>query len=66
MKDVIESLMKSKFVIRPSGTVIELGEVFTIQRKGGDGGKLCANQMQFKLIFSRLNIPETKKLEFPL
>ena len=54
--DIIDHLMTFDFKIRKSGTVIELGNSFTIQRKGGDSGKKTANQIQFKLVFSNLKI----------
>jgi len=62
MNDVIKYLNTQNFKIRKSGTVIELGNSFTIQRKGGDKGKKQANHLQIKLIFSNLEINE--KLEF--
>lgn len=62
MVDVIKYLLKYNFKIRPSCTVIELGQSFTIQRKGGDNGKPCANHIQFKLVFSELKICD--KLEY--
>jgi len=62
MIDVIDYLSKFNFKIRKSGTVIELGECFTIQRKGGDGGKKSSNQMQFKFVFTSLDI--STKLEY--
>ena len=62
MKDVINYICKSNFIIRLSGTVIQLGDAFTMQRKGGDGGKKSANNLQFKLIFSKLDIDN--KIQF--
>jgi hypothetical protein len=56
MEDVINYLSTQTFKIRKSGTVIELGTAFTFQRKGGDSAKKTANHIQFKLVFSNLNI----------
>jgi cell division septum initiation protein DivIVA len=56
MKSVIKYLNTQQFKIRKSGTVIELGDTFTMQRKGGDSGKKTANHLQFKLVFSKLQI----------
>lgn len=64
MNDVIEHLMKFKFLIRKSATVVELGPCLTIQRKGGDSGKKGSNQMQFKLTFTKLNIPTKLEHDF--
>jgi hypothetical protein len=58
MKNVVESLMEYDFKLRKSGTVIELGPSFTIQRKGGDGGRVSANDIQFKIVPSRLNVED--------
>jgi hypothetical protein len=62
MVDVIKYLEKFNFIIKKSKTVIEIGNCISIQRKGGDGGKKTSNQIQFKLIFSSLNI--LNKLEY--
>jgi len=56
MKDVIESLMQYDFSIRDSKTVVELGPSFTFQRKGGDGGRKSANDIQFKIVPSLLDV----------
>mgnify|MGYP001215657290 CR=1 FL=1 len=56
INDVIENLSKFDFSIKNSKSVISLNNCFTIQRKGGDCGKKSSNQIQFKLIFSLLNI----------
>lgn len=58
MEDVIKYLNTQTFKIRKSGTVIQLGDSFTLQRKGGDGSKKTANHLQFKLIFSKLKIDD--------
>ena len=50
MVDAIEFFMSGKVSIRPKGTVIDFGNGFTFQRKGGDGGKPSANQCQFKIV----------------
>lgn len=64
MNEVIKYLNTQEFKIRKSGTVIELGDTFTLQRKGGDSGKKTANHLQFKLVFSKLKLDE--KLIFKL
>ena len=62
MDDVIKFFDNYKFMIRKSKTVIELGKALTLQRKGGDSGKKTSNQLQFKLVFSYLEIEN--KLEY--
>lgn len=62
INDILTYLEKFEFKIKKSETVIELGDCFTLQRKGGDCGKKASNQLQFKLIFSKLNINE--RLEY--
>ena len=61
IKDIISYLNKLKFEIKKNKTVISLGNVITIQRKGGDGGKKSSNQLQFKIIISLLDIKEQIK-----
>ena len=58
MSDIIDHIKNEKFNISKRKTVINLGinSIFTIQRKGGDNGNPSSNQIQFKCIFSRLNI----------
>lgn len=58
MKQVVDSLLCYDFKLRKSGTVIELGPSFTIQRKGGDGGRTSANDIQFKIVPSLLNVKD--------
>ena len=58
MDEVIESLMQYDFKLRKSKTVIELGPSFTFQRKGGDGGRQSANDIQFKLVPSLLDVKD--------
>jgi len=58
MGDVIESLMQYDFKIRNSKTVVELGPSFTFQRKGGDGGRQSANDIQFKIVPSLLEVKD--------
>ena len=67
IKDVINYLEKLNFRISPRKTVILLGENGTIslQRKGGDSGKKCSNQLQIKLILSNL-INKVPTLEYKL
>lgn len=47
---IIDEISENEVKIRKSCTVIEIGRCFTFQRKGGDNGKISANQFQFKLI----------------
>ena len=56
MIDVINYLSKYDFVIHKKGSVIGLNNTFTLQRKGGDSGNKSGNDLQIKLVFSRLNI----------
>ena len=58
MDDIIESLMQYEFKIRNSKTVVELGPSFTFQRKGGDGGRQSANDIQFKIVPSLLEVKD--------
>lgn len=58
MDEVIESLMQYDFKLRKSKTVIELGPSFTFQRKGGDGGRQSANDIQFKIVPSLLEVKD--------
>jgi len=56
IKDIIDYLATLDFKISSKKTVIKLGNdsILTIQRKGGDGGKKCSNQLQFKIIVSKI------------
>ena len=67
IKDIINYLEKLNFRISPRKTVILLGDNGTIslQRKGGDSGKKCSNQLQIKLILSNL-INKVPTLEYKL
>lgn len=56
MKDVVDTLMRHDFSIRKSRTVVELGPSFTMQRKGGDGGRQSANDIQFKIVPSLIGV----------
>lgn len=67
MSDVIETLSKKfQFRINSRATVISLGDIISIQRKGGDNGLRSSNQLQWKLRFSSLTavIPNSKRLEY--
>lgn len=57
MNDVVEHLLTFEFAITPRHSVIKLGPL-SIQRKGGDNKRKSGNNIQFKLIFSSLNIPD--------
>ena len=48
--------MECDFYIKRSKSVIGLGNALTIQRKGGDCGNPSSNQIQAKLIFSKLDV----------
>ena len=54
--DVINYLEQLKFEISPTKTVIYLGNegIISLQRKGGDSGKKSSNQLQIKIIVSKL------------
>jgi len=67
IEDVIKYLEKLNFKISPKKTAILLGDNSTIslQRKGGDSGKKCSNQLQIKLILSNL-IDKVPILEYKL
>jgi hypothetical protein len=58
INDVIDYICKNEFKIKKKETVVKLGDAFTFQRKGGDGGKKTSNDLQFKLIFCNLKIKE--------
>jgi hypothetical protein len=67
MSDVIETLSKKfQFRINSRATVISLGDIISIQRKGGDNGLRSSNQLQWKLRFTSLSsvIPSSKRLEY--
>jgi len=55
MDDVVNHLMTHDFVINAGQSVVSLANILSFQRKGGDGGKKGANQVQFKLVFSKLD-----------
>ena len=57
MNDVVEHLMTFNFAITPRHSVIKLGPL-SIQRKGGDNKQKSGNNIQFKLVFRSLNIPD--------
>ena len=51
---IIEYLNDFDFEKMKSKTVIKLGGVFSLQRKGGDAGRQTANQLQMKVDFTRI------------
>ena len=57
MNDVVQHLMTFNFAITPRHSVIKLGPL-SIQRKGGDNKQKSGNNIQFKLVFSSLDIPD--------
>jgi len=56
VEDIIRYLDKLDFKITKGKSVITLGDdnVLSIQRKGGDGGKKSSNQLQFKIVISKI------------
>jgi hypothetical protein len=56
IKDIITYLENLEFKITKGKTVIVLGDdnIISLQRKGGDGGKKSSNQLQIKIILSKL------------
>lgn len=67
IKDILDYLETLTFNITKGKTVIVLGEdhILSIQRKGGDGGKKSSNQLQFKIIISKL-LNKVPYLEYKL
>lgn len=64
MCDVLDYLANHDFCITNRKSVLSLGKnILTIQRKGGDSGEKSANQIQFKLLCSELNIEKCLKYE---
>ena len=57
MNDVVQHLMTFNFAITPRRSVIKLGPL-SVQRKGGDNKQKSGNNIQFKLVFSSLEIPD--------
>ena len=56
IKDIIDYLDTLDFQISKKETVIKLGDdsALSFQRKGGDGGRKSGNQLQIKIIVSKL------------
>ena len=67
MQDILQYLSTLNFKIMKKGTVIALGDehVLSLQRKGGDGGKKSSNQLQMKIIVSKL-LDKVVNMEFIL
>src|SRR3989304_2365903 len=65
IKDILTYLETLQFKISKGKTVIKLGEdsVISLQRKGGDRGKKSRNQLQIKIIVSKL-LDNVKHLEY--
>ena len=63
IKDILIYLESLNFKITKRKTVIQLGDdsIISLQRKGGDNGKKSANQIQFKIIISKLQDKVTYK-----
>jgi hypothetical protein len=64
IKDAIDYLTTLDFKISPRKTAIILGDngIISLQRKGGDGGKKCSNQLQIKIIVGKiLDVVENKQ-----
>lgn len=51
---LLDYLAQYPVSIRRSGTVVEIGNAFTFQRKGGDSGATSSNQIQFKLVSTKI------------
>lgn len=67
IKEIIDYLEKLEFKISPKKTVILLGVegIISLQRKGGDNGKKSSNQLQIKIILSKL-INKVVNLQYKL
>lgn len=67
MTDILQYLSVLDFEIMKKGTVIALGDdrILSLQRKGGDGGKKNSNQLQIKIIISKL-VDKVANMEFIL
>lgn len=67
IKNIIDYLETLNFTISKNKTVIVLGNenILSLQRKGGDGGKKSSNQLQIKIIISKL-IDKVENLEYIL
>lgn len=63
IKDILIYLETLNFKITKSKTVIQLGDdsIISLQRKGGDNNKKSGNQLQFKIIISKLQDKVTYK-----
>jgi len=63
IKDILIYLESLNFKITKRKTVIQLGDdsIISLQRKGGDNGKKSGNQLQFKIIISKLQDKVTYK-----
>ena len=53
---LLDYLAQYSVRIRASGTVVEIGKAFTFQRKGGDSGATSSNQLQFKLVSTKIPV----------
>jgi len=63
ISDIITDLEKHSFIITKRKSVISLGNCITLQRKGGDGGKKSSNQLQTKLVFSKIQVQNFVKFK---
>ena len=64
--NIIRYLESLQFKINKRKTVISLdANVISLQRKGGDGGKKSSNQLQVKIIVSKL-VDKVKHLEYTI
>lgn len=64
--DIVKYLQSCRFKIRPSGTVFELGPFISFQRKGGDSGNPSSNQLQTKIVFSKIQHLNIKRMIYLL
>ena len=67
IKDIITYLDTLQFKISNGKTVIKLGDdgIISLQRKGGDAGKKSSNQLQVKIVVSKL-LKNVNHLEYIL
>lgn len=67
IEEIINYLEKLEFKISPRKTVIILGDdgILSLQRKGGDCGKKSSNQLQIKIIISKI-INKVENLQYKL
>ena len=67
IKNIMDYLETLDFKISPKKTGITLGNegIFSLQRKGGDAGRKGSNQLQIKIIVSKL-LEKVENIEYLL